>query len=221
MSTTKPLLLYEESDLPEGWGEMRVGDYFESWGGMTPSTSEESYWGGKVPWVSSKDIKQWRISRGQELITKKALTETRLRLCPVGSVLVVVRSGILAHTLPIAVADGEVTINQDLKAFWCPKRELNEWLALALRAVAPKILEENRKDEPPFRAFDTLNSAILRFPSHRWPSRSGSWQEWNNCWRMLTHLGNDWLTSLPSLNDSEKLSSPPPAQAVSPPTGEL
>src|SRR6266404_490801 len=122
MSVANPLPLTEEYDLPEGWAEMRVADYFESWGGMTPSTSEESYWGGKVPWVSSRDIKQWRVLKGQESITKKALAETRLRLCPIGSVLVVVRSGILAHTLPIAVADAEVTINQDLKAFWSPKR---------------------------------------------------------------------------------------------------
>jgi len=132
--------------LPEGWATIRVGDYFHSWGGMTPSTSNASYWDGNVPWVSSKDIKAWRIAGGEELITRKALQETRLRLCPVGSVLIVVRSGILAHTLPIAVADAPVSINQDLKAFYCPDSDMNEWLALALRSLAPEILSNNRKD---------------------------------------------------------------------------
>jgi type I restriction enzyme S subunit len=132
--------------LPEGWATIRVGDYFNSWGGMTPSTRNASYWGGNVPWVSSKDIKAWRIAGGKEFITRKALRETRLRLCPVGSVLVVVRSGILAHTLPIAVVDSPVSINQDLKAFHSPDSNLNEWLALALRALAPEILTNNRKD---------------------------------------------------------------------------
>jgi type I restriction enzyme S subunit len=132
--------------LPEGWATIRVGDYFQSWGGMTPSTSNASYWGGNVPWVSSKDIKAWRIERGGDSITRKAMQETRLRLCPVGSVLVVVRSGILAHTLPIAVVDSPVSINQDLKAFYSPDGNLNEWLALALRALAPEILTNNRKD---------------------------------------------------------------------------
>jgi type I restriction enzyme S subunit len=132
--------------LPEGWATIRVGDYFHSWGGMTPSTSNASYWGGKVPWVSSKDVKAWRLAGGEDFITQKALQETRLRLCPVGSVLVVVRSGILAHTLPIAVVDTPVSINQDLKAFYCPDCNLNEWLALALRALAPEILTNNRKD---------------------------------------------------------------------------
>lgn len=134
------------TSLPEGWATIRIGDYFHSWGGMTPSTSNASYWGGKVPWVSSKDIKAWRLAGGEDFITPKALHETRLRLCPVGSVLVVVRSGILAHTLPIAVVDMPVSINQDLKAFYCTDSDMNEWLALALRALAPEILTNNRKD---------------------------------------------------------------------------
>lgn len=134
------------TDLQEGWATIRVSDYFHSWGGMTPSTSNAGYWGGNVPWVSSKDVKAWRIAGGAEFITRRALEETRLRLCPVGSVLVVVRSGILAHTLPIAVVDVPVSINQDLKAFHSPDRNLNEWLALALRALTPEILTTNRKD---------------------------------------------------------------------------
>jgi type I restriction enzyme S subunit len=113
---------------------------------MTPSTSNSAYWGGDVPWVSSKDIKALRIARGEEFITREALQETRLRVCPVGSVLVVVRSGILAHTLPIAVADAPLSINQDLKSFYCPDRDMNEWLALSLRSLAPEILTNNRKD---------------------------------------------------------------------------
>lgn len=135
-----------ETDLPDGWSEIRIGDYFESWGGMTPSTSNTGYWKGRIPWISSKDVKQWRIKEGQEFITNKALHDTRLRLCPIGSVLLVVRSGILAHTLPVASTDAEVAINQDLKAFYSPEPALNEWLALALRAKSSEILAINRKD---------------------------------------------------------------------------
>jgi type I restriction enzyme S subunit len=152
--------------LPEGWATIRVGDYFHSWGGMTPSTSNASYWGGKVPWVSSKDIKAWRIAGGEEFITRKALQETRLRLCPVGSVLVVVRSGILAHTLPIAVVDAPVTINQDLKAFYCPDSDLNAWLALALRSLTPEILTNNRKDGTTVQSvrYEELCDLIIQVP---------------------------------------------------------
>jgi type I restriction enzyme S subunit len=155
--------------LQEGWTTIRVGDFFDSWGGMTPSTSNASYWGGKVPWVSSKDIKAWRIAGGEEFITRKALQETRLRLCPVGSVLVVVRSGILAHTLPIAVADAPVSINQDLKAFYCPDSDMNKWLALSLRSLAPEILSNNRKDGTTVQSvrYEELCDLIIQVaPSH-------------------------------------------------------
>lgn len=150
--------------LPEGWTEIRVGDYFTSWGGMTPSTSNASYWGGDVPWVSSKDIKTWRITDGSEFITQKALEETRLRLCSAGSVLVVVRSGILAHTLPVAVADAPVSINQDIKAFHCADAALNEWLAVTLRSLAPEILAHNRKDGTTVQSIRYEELCDLRVP---------------------------------------------------------
>lgn len=154
------------TELPDGWSIIRVSDYFDSWGGMTPSTGNAGYWGGDVPWVSSRDVKAWRIAAGGEFITRKALEETRLRLCPIGSVLVVVRSGILAHTLPIAVVDAPVSINQDIKAFHCPNHNLNEWLALALRALSPEILTNNRKDGTTVQSvrYDELCDLTIHVP---------------------------------------------------------
>jgi len=131
---------------PEGWVTARLGDIFECWGGMTPSTSNKAYWGGSVPWLSSKDVKSWRIGEGTESVTAKALAETRLRRCRPGSVVVVVRSGVLARTLPVALTTKEVVINQDLKALDSGSDALNEWLALYFRAHERDILEVNRKD---------------------------------------------------------------------------
>ncbi len=47
----------DNGQLPEGWALARVGEYFESWGGSTPSTSVNEFWGGTMPWISSKDEK--------------------------------------------------------------------------------------------------------------------------------------------------------------------
>jgi type I restriction enzyme, S subunit len=113
---------------------------------MTPSTSNTRYWGGTIPWISSKDIKAPRLRGGTEFVTDEAITETRLRICPPGVVLVVMRSGVLAHTLPVAISSASVVINQDLKAFASSEPQLNEWLALALRANARDILHGSRKD---------------------------------------------------------------------------
>ncbi|WP_437593360.1 restriction endonuclease subunit S [Sorangium sp. So ce1000] len=133
-------------ELREGWASVKVGSLFECWGGMTPSTTIESYWGGTMPWISSKDVKAWTIGRGTECITPKALAETRLRVCPIGCVLIVVRSGVLAHTLPVALTTAPLVVNQDVKVLTCGNQHLNEWLAIYLRAHQREILEANRKD---------------------------------------------------------------------------
>lgn len=85
-------------------------------GGGTPSKSMPEYWGGVIPWVSPKDMKGRKISCSQDAITQEALENSTASLMPKDSILFVVRSGILRHTFPIALATREVAINQDLKA---------------------------------------------------------------------------------------------------------
>jgi type I restriction enzyme S subunit len=98
--------------LAAGWKLARIGDVFEFWGGHTPSKSNAAYWGEGLPWFSSQDVKTQRLARSAYSVTRKALAETGLRVCPAGSVVVVVRSGILAHTLPVAVTTTDAVINQ-------------------------------------------------------------------------------------------------------------
>jgi type I restriction enzyme S subunit len=122
-----------------------VGNVFSNYGGGTPNRQTPEYWNGNVPWLSSGDIKATSISTSTETITQRGLEESAARLCRKGSVLVVVRSGILKHTLPVALLETEAAINQDLKAFDSGDNRLNAWLALAWRASARQLLAENRE----------------------------------------------------------------------------
>jgi type I restriction enzyme, S subunit len=80
--------------------------------GGTPDKGKSEFWtGGSIPWVSPKDMKVDRIEDSEDHITEAALDESATQLLPVGSVLIVVRGMILAHTLPVAVTTGPVTIN--------------------------------------------------------------------------------------------------------------
>src|SRR6266545_763811 len=83
---------------PEGWTTCQIQEVFQSFGGGTPNKATPSYWGGTIPWLSSGDIKTDRIQSASESITKAGLTNSSANLCRPGSVLVVVRSGILKHT---------------------------------------------------------------------------------------------------------------------------
>ena len=89
-----------------------------SWcGGCTPSMANRKYWeDGQYPWISSKDMKSPYLEDTQDHITDAALQETSIKLLPENITAIVVRSGILKHTLPVAYVPKRVTINQDIRA---------------------------------------------------------------------------------------------------------
>ncbi len=155
------------AEVPVGWRLAKIGELFESWGGHTPSKANRSYWGPGLPWISSKEVKGARLSTSTYTVTQKAIDETGLRICPPGSVLVVVRSGILAHTLPVSVTDAPVTINQDLKAFYSEEPYLNEWLALFLRMSANELLASSRRDGTTVQSvqYPLLKNTMIPVPS--------------------------------------------------------
>jgi len=131
--------------LPQGWLKCEVQKVFKSFGGGTPDRSNPAYWGGTIPWLSSGDIKSDRIHESSESITKAALDNSSANVCRNGSLLIVVRSGILKHTLPIAILKRQAAINQDIKCFDSGDDTLNEWLSLALRSSEREILALNRE----------------------------------------------------------------------------
>jgi type I restriction enzyme, S subunit len=91
--------------LPEGWIRLTMGDVGRWVGGGTPSKANPRFWtDGNIPWVSPKGMKFDLITDAQDHITEDAVAQSATNLVPAGSVLIVVRSGILQHTLPVAVA---------------------------------------------------------------------------------------------------------------------
>jgi type I restriction enzyme S subunit len=115
-----------------------VGRWF---GGGTPSKANPHFWtGGTIPWVSPKDMKRDKIGDAQDHITEDAVAQSATNLVEADSVLIVVRSGILQHTLPVAIAQREVALNQDLKAVKTLCTIGSDYLALALKAYEREIL---------------------------------------------------------------------------------
>ena len=109
-------------------------------GGGTPSKSHPEYFMGTVPWVSPKDMKKAIISDSIDHITEEAIASSTTNLIPVNSVLMVIRSGILKHTLPVAINSVPVTINQDMKAFVPDDDMLPEFLMHYFKAIEFDVL---------------------------------------------------------------------------------
>ena len=102
--------------VPESWKltPLKYLSHFN--GGGTPSKDKPEYWNGNIPWISPKDMKKTRLSSSIDKITDKAIEASTTQLLPEGALLMVVRSGILQHSIPVAINDVPVTLNQDMKA---------------------------------------------------------------------------------------------------------
>ena len=101
--------------LPNGWEWCKLEDIVSFGGGKTPAMDNKEYWhNGNHLWVTSKDMKCSHITNSLMKITDKALEI--MTIYERGTLLVVTRSGILRHTLPISILEAPATVNQDLKA---------------------------------------------------------------------------------------------------------
>jgi type I restriction enzyme S subunit len=145
--------------------EATLGSLVEIFGGRTPSRDVADYFVGTIPWVSPKDMKTKFIERAQESISEFAISSSATRLIPANSVLVVVRSGVLKHSLPVAINLIPVAINQDMKALVCGPRLEPRYLAHFLRNAAPNLLQKVRGTTADNIPVDELRKLNVPLPS--------------------------------------------------------
>jgi len=125
-------------------------------GGGTPSKSKPEYYNGNIPWVTPKDMKHTIISDSIDHITEDAIKNSSTNLIETNSILMVVRSGILKHTLPVAINEIPVTINQDMKAFIPNKKVTTRYLLYYFKIIENDVLSGVRSvtaDNIDFKTF--------------------------------------------------------------------
>lgn len=114
--------------------------------GGTPSKANSAYWIGSIPWVSPKDMKSSVLSDASDHISQEAVENSAASVVPEKSILVVVRSGILAHSLPVAQVERRLAFNQDIKAL-SPDPEMvdPDYLFWFVRSQEPRVLAQGVK----------------------------------------------------------------------------
>lgn len=139
---------------------MRVQKLFECctfFSGGTPTKGKEEYWRGDIPWFSPKDIKQFDLIDSQDRISTAAIKDSATRLIESGTILVVGRSGVLAHTLPVGIVRQPSAFNQDIKAIVPDSSYDSEFVALFLKSRQDYVLKGGVKRGP------TVHSLIAEF----------------------------------------------------------
>ena len=125
---------------------VKIRDLGDWSGGGTPSMQKKEYWDkGTIPWISSKDMKAANLIDTQDHITEEATRNSSAKLLPKNTVAVVVRSGILKHTFPVAYVPFKAAINQDLKALVVKQGILPRYAYFAIFAYAEDILKKTKK----------------------------------------------------------------------------
>lgn len=148
-------------DRIQGWKKVKVKELFTILGGGTPSKSKVEYWNGEIPWISPKDMKTTYISGTMDYITEEGLDNSSAKLAKKGSIVLVVRSGILQRTLPVAYLLKDSTVNQDLKGFDSGDELINKYFLWYVKGNEKNILYNYSKSGTTVNSID-----FEKFKSH-------------------------------------------------------
>lgn len=121
------------------WHTARLADLAQWTSGGTPRTSEPSYWDGDIPWISAASLKDFFISNSDRNVTAEGAANGT-RLVPSGTTIFIVRGMSLMSEFKIGITVREVAFGQDCKAL-IPNQGIDPFfLAYAIKAQTPTIL---------------------------------------------------------------------------------
>ena len=151
-------------ELPEGWECERLSNIASFSGGKTPSTSIAEFWGNDYLWITSKDMKNKYLDSSQISLSEKGAEI--MQIIPPDTILLVARSGILRHTLPVAILKEYATINQDIKAISLYDTSLVEFIYSFLKGMESYILLRYTKSGTTVENinFDEFKNIIIPVP---------------------------------------------------------
>lgn len=96
-------------EIPVGWEVDVVGNVCETVLGGTPSTENESFWNGNIPWLNSGEVAEFPILNAEKRITEEAVKNSATAYLPAGSVTL----SITRHLRPSIMAI-DACINQSV-----------------------------------------------------------------------------------------------------------
>lgn len=108
--------------LPKGWVETTLGRVANVASGSTPSTKNDEFWNGDIPWITPKDLSNFNnvfIGQGDRNITELGLKNSSAQLLPKNTILFSSRAPIGY----VAISENEVTTNQGFKNIICDEKQ--------------------------------------------------------------------------------------------------
>lgn len=131
----------------EEWETFELKKLVKLEGGATPLKSEKRYWqDGHIPWVSSQEVGPKKLDKTTFNITEAGVSETSTKMVDKDTLLLVVRSGILARKIPLSITALPMAINQDIKAMIIKDKKLHhlflyQWMKKNEKAMLSNVVK--------------------------------------------------------------------------------
>ncbi|KAA1415352.1 restriction endonuclease subunit S [Nocardioides humilatus] len=146
------------------WDLPRISHVFRTGSGTTPTSTDESYFDGGVPWVTTTDVRDRKLRSTTKTVTAKALNDfsTLVRYEP-GS-LVVAMYGQGATKGRVAILETSACVNQACCVLTGVDQDITEWAFYWFKAHKPAIVQLALGAGQPNLSQDIIRSLRLPMP---------------------------------------------------------
>ncbi len=154
------------ANIMKDWQEIKLGEIAHKFvGGGTPSTKNQSYWQGNIPWITSKWLNnKIYLKSGEKYISQKALENSSTHLVPCNNLLFSTRVGVGK----VAINNIDIAISQDLTGVLVDNSQYSlEFLAFQARTSRIQNYFESNKRGATIKGItrEDLKDTIFYIPS--------------------------------------------------------
>jgi type I restriction enzyme S subunit len=137
----------------DAWVQRKLREICKTtFGGGTPSTNNDEFWGGDVPWLQSSDISEHDVTnvKLRKHITEKGLENSAAKLVPAKSIAVVTRVGVgKISMVPFAYTTSQdfLSLSNIIIDIWFATYALYKKMQSELNSVQGTSIKGITKDE--------------------------------------------------------------------------
>jgi type I restriction enzyme S subunit len=155
----------ELGQIPTDWEVKTIKELGVFLGGGTPSTKNESFWKGNIPWISSADLSDDDIEHISmtRFISQEAVNCSATQICPQGTILIIARVGVGK----LALSQQKVCTSQDFCNLIPSKENNSKFLAYALLPVMKQMANETQGTSIKGVAADEIKKVQILVPSSK------------------------------------------------------
>lgn len=118
----------------------KIGNFAQVITGGTPSTGEDSYWNGDIPWINSGELNQEIVKKASCYITKEGLNNSSTKIMPIDTVLIALTGATTGKTALLKI---QACANQSVTGILPSSYHIPKYLYYYLGSIREKVIEKS------------------------------------------------------------------------------